>query len=113
MTRKEFVDAIEKLRSYEDFLEKLSKLDIETINCKPTEMPGFFFGQWVKEVFGKEGLDLVEWWLYEDVEKFIYKPGTCKKEVYFKGEPHDGEIEADLTDVDDLYDYLLVNYKKK
>ena len=96
-----------------DFTDKLYELGIDTINCSYLEHANYFFHKWMEECFGKEGADIVSWWIYEDVEHKIYKDGTCSKEYYEKTEKVDGEVIADLTELDDLYDYLLVNYKKR
>lgn len=113
MNRKQFIDAIETVKKTMDFTDKLYDLGIDTINCDFFKYSDYFFNKWMEECFGNEGAGLISWWLYEDVEKKIYKEGTCSKEYYEKGEKHDGEVIADLTDIDDLYDYLLVNYKKR
>ena len=113
MKRKEFMEGIERLKKHDEFIDKLSDLGIELYENEHYDDVGYFFRKWIEEVFGNEGYDLVEWWLYENVEKKIYKQGTCSKEVYMKGEECDGEVIADLTEMDDLYDYLLVNYSKK
>lgn len=113
MNRFQFLEAIELVKKDAEFIEKLYDLGIDTLNCPSVNTQHFFFDKWMEECFGKEGADLVSWWLFESVEKKIYKEGTCSKEFYSKDEKVDGEVIADLTEVDDLYDYLLVNYKKK
>lgn len=42
--------------------------------------------------FTDAGKDLVDWWLFEDVEKYIY---------------FNGEVIDDLTKAEDLYDYMV------
>lgn len=37
--------------------------------------------------------DMIEWWLYEDVEKIIYNM--------------DGTVLADVTEIENLYKYML------
>lgn len=112
MKRKEFIEAIEKIKEHDAIASKLFELGIDILDCKDYELPNYFFGLWIKDNFGDEGLELVDWWLYEDVKKVLYKEGTCSKDWYYKDEECDGEIEADLTEIDDLYDYLLVKYGK-
>jgi len=48
----------------------------------------------------KEALDLIHWWMYEDIEKFLY-------------DSRSGEVINDLTELDDLYEYLEKYYTKK
>ena len=45
-------------------------------------------------IFNEIQLDMINWWLYENVEKFIYKS-------------ENKEVLHDLTKIEDLYDYLL------
>ena len=113
MNRHLFLKAIDKVKKSSEFVDKLYELGIDVINCRYMNDEHFFFNKWMEECFGKEGADLIDWWLFESVEKKIYKEGSCSKELYEKDEELDGEVIADLTDIDDLYDYLLVNYKKK
>lgn len=112
MNRKQFVEAVETVKKNSDFINKLFELGIDTINCDYLSNVDYFFSKWMEECFGKDGAELVSWWIYEDVEHKLYKEGSCSKEYYKKGEKMDGEVIADLTELDDLYDYLLVNYKK-
>jgi hypothetical protein len=60
----------------------------------------------MKSEFGEEGLDLVYWWLYEDVDHKIYESTEDMKEWYYPGEEIHGKVIADLNNIDDLYDYL-------
>jgi hypothetical protein len=43
--------------------------------------------------YGDEGLDLIQWWLYEDVDKLIYAPDHK-------------EVLADLNKLKDLWLYV-------
>lgn len=45
--------------------------------------------------FNNDGYESVEWWLYEDVEKYIYRTST-------------DEVIFDLTEPDKLYDYIII-----
>jgi hypothetical protein len=96
MNRKSFKVCIEKLEELTELGNKLSDLKIETIDCKELYYASEIFLLWVKSEFGEEGEDLVGWWLYEEVEKVIYEA--------------DGS-ETHLNTVDELYDYLVANYR--
>ena len=53
----------------------------------------------LEDIFTKEGFEIIEWWLFEDVEKVI----TYKED----------NKEINVEDVSDLYDFLDENYLKK
>lgn len=94
MTREKFKEMIYNIEEYNDFVDELYKLKIDIYNCKYTEYAGIFFDELMKSEFGEEGLDLVSWWLYEDVDHVLYEDESESKEA------------IDLNNIDDLYDYL-------
>lgn len=49
----------------------------------------------LKEEFGPVGYDYIDWWLWENAEKKVYYEENGEKK------------EKDLTDVGDLYDYIV------
>lgn len=49
----------------------------------------------LKELFNDFEYQLIEWWLWDNVDKYIYDD--------------DRNVIADLTRVEDLYDYLTSN----
>ena len=69
MTREKFKEMIYKIEEYNDFVDELYKLKIDIYNCKYTDYAGIFFDELMKSEFGEDGLDLVSWWLYEDVDR--------------------------------------------
>lgn len=97
MTREQFKKYIRKVEEVSEFSGKLSDLGVEILNCKELFYVDEIFSAWVKSDFGEEGEDLVSWWLYEDVDKILYKEDG-------------GEIS--LEDIDDLYTFLEKNYTK-
>ena len=99
MTREKFKEMIYNIEEYNDFVDELYKLKIDIYNCKYTEYAGIFFDELMKSEFGEEGLDLVSWWLYEDVDHKIYAANQEEEMLH-------GEVIADLNNIDDLYDYL-------
>ena len=99
MTREKFKEMIYNIEEYNDFVDELYKLKIDIYNCKYTDYAGIFFAELMKSEFGEEGLDLVSWWLYEDVDHKIYAANQEDEMLH-------GEVIADLNNIDDLYDYL-------
>lgn len=107
MTREKFKDLIYKMQESNEFYDKLYDLGIDTINCKYLEYAGIFFDELMRSHFGDDGLDLISWWLYEDVDHKIYAAGDGEgRDWFFKDEKPDRDVIADLNDIDDLYDYL-------
>lgn len=106
MTREKFKEMIYNIEEYNDFVDELYKLKIDIYNCKYTEYAGIFFDELMKSEFGEDGLDLISWWLYEEVDHKIYETEDGQKEWYYSPEKIEGEVIADLTNIDDLYDYL-------
>lgn len=85
-----------KMQEINEFEDKLYDMKIDIINCKLVEYPAVFFDELMRSEFGEDGLDLISWWLYEDVDHKIY-------DGY---ERIDSEVIADLNNIDDLYKYL-------
>ena len=95
MTREKFKDLLYKMQEHNELYDELYKLGIDVLNCKYIEYAGIFFDELMRTEFGDEGLDLVSWWLYEDVNHVIYDSND------------DNKVIADLNDIDNLYDYLM------
>lgn len=96
MTKEKFKDLMYKMQEINEFEDKLYDMKIDIINCKLVEYPAVFFDELMRSEFGEDGLDLISWWLYEDVDHKIY-------DGY---ERIDSEVIADLNNIDDLYKYL-------
>ena len=106
MTREKFKELIYDLEEYNDFIDELYKLKIDVYECKYVDYAGVFFDELMKSEFGTDGLDLISWWLYEDVDHKIYEkadgsPGWC-----YPDDENNRKVIADLNNIDDLYDYL-------
>ena len=106
MTKERFKDLVYKMLEHNEFYDKLYDLGIDAINCKYLEFAGIFFDELMRNEFGEDGLDLISWWLYEDVDHKLYAPCVEQREYYYPGEEIHGEVIADLNNIDDLYDYL-------
>ena len=108
MTREKFKDLIYKMQETNEFYDKLYELGIDAINCKYLENAGVFFDEMMRSYFGDDGLDLISWWLYEDVDHKIYAAGDDEgRGWFFKDETPNRDVIADLNNIDDLYDYLV------
>ena len=109
MTKEKFKEMVYGMLDVSEFYDKLYALGIDAINCDYLGHAGIFFDELMKTEFGEDGLDLITWWMYEDVDHCIYEPyeGEDKKVFYLKDEEiSHGKLIADLNLIDDLYDYL-------
>lgn len=66
---------------------------------------GAMLDLFLKSHFTKDGRDLIYWWLFEDVDHIIWQ--TVDPDL-FHGK---SEIEYNVNNIEDLYDYL-VKFKK-
>lgn len=56
--------------------------------------------------FTEEGCDIINWWMFEDVDHIIYQ--TVDSDL-FNGRT---EIQHDVNNIEDLWNYLLKNKKE-
>ena len=94
MTREKFKDLVYQMLEHSEFYDKLYDLGIDAINCKYMEAAGVFFDELMLREFGEDGMDLISWWMYEDVDHILYEDES------------EGKKAIDLNNIDDLYDYL-------
>lgn len=102
LTLVEFKEVIDNIKKQEEIDEKFSTA-LETVcdswciygtKNKKYESLWTLFKQAMNDKY-----DLISWWLYEEVEHFIY---VHKDKIYY-----------DLTTVESLYDYLNEKLKSK
>ena len=86
-----FKKLINELQFISNRLTELYRLDIDLINY--SEKYDKIIWTLMSEVFNKKQIEIIEWWLYEDVKKYIYDSTTNK-------------ILYDLTEIEDLYNYI-------
>ena len=123
MTKERFKDLVYTMLEHNEFYDKLYDLGIDAINCKYLETAGIFFDELMRSEFGEDGLDLISWWMYEDVDHKLYefedKPiepieaNDSKEDWYYPGEEIEGKVIADLNNIDDLYHYLAEGGRDK
>lgn len=111
ITKEEFAKYIE---SYQEFEQAMDRL--ETAIAGRKYVCNLFESDWYGAVarmldifidshFTDDGQDLIDWWLFEDVDHII----TQKVESDLFTE--DRKIEYDVNSIDDLWDYLML-YKE-
>ena len=94
ITREKFKDLVYKMLGINEFYDKLYELGIDILGCKCMDAAGIFFDELMTHEFGEDGMDLISWWMYEDVDHVLYEDES------------DGKPVADLNNIDDLYTYL-------
>lgn len=75
----------------QEFVKEWDKNPVLNIESRLYDVPLIMFDTCINSVLTETGADLLFWWLYENVDKIIYL--------------EDGS-EIDLTNLDDLLDYL-------
>ena len=112
ITKEKFKELIGKIQEYNKFIDKLyDEFKIDAYDCRYTDYPAVFFDELIKGLFGTEGLDLVSWWLFEEVDHKIYQNEEVRGKYFYSDEEAEGEVVEDVNDVDDLYDYLVETYR--
>ena len=94
-TFKSILKALEKQHEVDRQINKVLQLaqsDTYFMGTTVDEI-GQAFNAVFKDAYGEIGLDLIEWWAYEDIEKLIYAVNS-------------NEVIADLTTCEALWDYL-------
>jgi hypothetical protein len=112
MTKEKFKDLMYKMQEINEFEDKLYDMKIDIFDSKLVEYPAVFFDELMRSEFGEDGLDLISWWLYEDVDHKIYESDDNVEsddnapKWFWSDEKMDRKVIADLNNIDDLYDYL-------
>lgn len=89
-----FVKTVLAYQSGLDWIENANNIGIDLIETPIMNAVDTVFDSYLQGILNDDGIDLVYWWLFEDVDKIIYK---------------DEEIIAELHTVEDLYNYIKNN----
>lgn len=93
MKKEEFIKIINTITKIDDIITKLYDIGVDIVNSPLCDYVRIADTLWTY-VYGDEGMDVINWWLYESVDKII---------------TIDGE-NIDVTKVEDLYDFLNKYY---
>ena len=100
ITKEQFVKRIQLIQNFHSEQETLGVLINKITDGYPIVTIGNYLItemiDMIEENLGHK--DMLEWWLYEDVEKIIYNL--------------DNTVFADVTKIEDLYDYMTNNNLK-
>ena len=93
MKKEEFIKIINSIIKIDDTITKLYDIGVDIVSSPLCDYGIITDILWTY-IYGKEGMDIINWWLYESVDKII---------------TIDGE-NIDVTKVEDLYDFLNKYY---
>jgi hypothetical protein len=103
MTKEGFVKLIENAQNYSKELDRWSNFGIDLFELPISELGWGFLNTVLPELFSDEGVDWVNWWLFE-------KPGLFKNSLPNEAYDEDGNIIPTDT-IDDLWN-LVKDYQK-
>jgi hypothetical protein len=92
ISKKEFVKIIENDRVYHTIIDKIEKYGISFYESEPHKCYYTLLDILLGQFFNSDGMDLIYWWLYEDVDKVI---------------TNDDDSTIELNSAEDLYNYLV------
>lgn len=95
ITTDEFNKIVTAYKEFCDRLNTLADLGVDLYDGPISNATDTLFENWVDSILTDEGGDIIYWWMFDDVEKKIYNK--------------EGDVENDVEDITDLYDYLLFN----
>lgn len=95
VTKKEFIWFVESVKREDKFLDDCYNLKIDLSESPIVDEYENLFKMIEKIWFTDDGIELVEWWLFEDIED---------KKLY---SAKDNSVIADVNKVEDLYDFMV------
>lgn len=93
MDKEIFKENVETYKKSVDFLEESSNFGIDLYETPVCLAADAAFDCWLKAILNDEGVDIVYWWLFEDVDKVL---------IY-------ANEEIVVEDLENLYKYLSDN----
>ena len=97
MTKEQFRQLVDLKERLFQLTDKLEDLGVSILESELFTIPGCAIDLVTETNFTEKGIDLVNWWLYENVSKEVIETIEGK------------EIVHDLDAPDDFYDYLVEN----
>lgn len=106
ITKEQFIKFITEYKNFEEAIDRIDQAvsgrnwGLNLFECDWYNSVGTMLDTFLNSHFTIDGCDLVNWWLFEDVDKLI----TQKVDPdLFNGE---SEIEYDVEDIEALWDYI-------
>ena len=78
MDYRNFKNCIDKIKQCEKELLAFDKLNIDISETKYFDAVGYLADMLFMEAFGADGLDIINWWLYEDVDHTVISKDGIK-----------------------------------
>lgn len=106
ITKEAFVEYISHYKDFDAAIDRIEyALSGKPFKCELFESDWYdlvykMLKTFLNTYFTKLGIETIEWWLWEDVDKVIYE--TVEPDL-FNGEK---EIEINVEKLEDLWDYL-------
>lgn len=92
ISKEKFIKIIENDRVYHTIIDKIEKYGISFYESEPHKCYYTLFDILLEQCFNEDGIELIYWWLYEDVDKVITNEDGSK---------------IKLNSAEDLYNYLV------
>lgn len=94
MKYKDFEKVITTYREGIDYLESLSDLNVDLFETPICSSHDTIFDEWLNLSFNEKAIDLIYWWLFEDVEKVII---------------NEDESKTSIETLEELYNFIVEN----
>ena len=106
LSKELFIKYIESHKRFETSIKELSTIltgdEYNIFDAKFPREEATMLDLFIKSHFTIAGCDLVYWWMYEPTVKIIY---INKLDLF----PDEKELKVDVTDIEDLWDYMVKN----
>lgn len=93
ITLEKFNNVLNVYSEATSYTDKLCELDFDLYESPIWNTIDVILDEWGSNILNAEGLDLLYWWLFEDVDKIIYTD----------------EEQIDVASIENLYNYLKNN----
>ena len=107
ISKKEFIDFIEAYEEFEKGIDNLEKFlsgnkqyGINLWESSWVDAVGKMWDNFIYSHFTEEGVDLIDWWKFEDVDHIITQ--TVTPDLFNEK----SEIEYNVNNIEDLWNYL-------
>ena len=106
ITKGQFIKFITEYKNFNEAIERIDKAisgknwGLNLFECDWYNSVGIMLDIFLDSHFTEEGCDLINWWLFEDVDKIITQKVNPD---LFNGE---SKIEYNVEDIEDLWDYI-------
>lgn len=107
ITKEIFFEFINSIKTFEAAIERMEeaisgkKYGSNLINSDWYESYGKLSDLFLESHFTENGMDLIYWWLYDDVDHIIYE--SVDEDLFEKKK----DVEHDVNNIEDLWNYMI------